>query len=221
MPLTPTQLTNLRTIARAAVQCELTTSIPADLTDEQREKALCSMSKTNLSGKPIRCIHVGKSFGRLRVLGVRYFDHDKNRYFVVVCDCGTVKLTQEPGVLSGHTISCGCFNREFNQARRKHDHSHAGARTVEYTAWLNIKARCYRPRSHYYKYYGGRGIKVCKRWLDSFADFLLDIGPKPKGPPKYTIERKDVNGDYTPDNCVWATYAVQSRNKRNSRRAVA
>ena len=84
----------------------------------------------------------------------------------------------------------------------------------EYAAWGNIKTRCYNPKMAYYHGYGGRGIKVCDRWLESFDNFLEDMGPRPG--PEYSIDRIDSNGDYSPENCKWSTSAEQARNKKNN-----
>jgi hypothetical protein len=84
--------------------------------------------------------------------------------------------------------------------------------TVEYRCWQHIKTRCTNPRCKEYKNYGGRGIKICERWM-KFENFLEDMGRREKG---MTIDRKDVNGDYCPENCTWSNWITQSRNKRNS-----
>jgi hypothetical protein len=82
----------------------------------------------------------------------------------------------------------------------------------EYTIWTQMKQRCYNSNNNAYKYYGGRGIKVCQRWLDSFETFYTDLGPRPF--PKAQIDRKDNNGDYEPDNCRWTTARNNIHNSR-------
>lgn len=84
----------------------------------------------------------------------------------------------------------------------------------EYMAWKNIKQRCYNKNRPDYMYYGGRGIKVCDSWLKDFNSFIKDMGPKPS--PKHSIERENVDGDYCPTNCSWATHTTQMRNTRKN-----
>ena len=95
-------------------------------------------------------------------------------------------------------------------------HTHGMRNSPEYKTWCNMKARCYNPKSSYYVNYGGRGIKVCGRWLNSFANFLADMGPKPS--PKHSLDRVDVNKGYDKQNCRWATRLEQARNTRGNKR---
>lgn len=100
------------------------------------------------------------------------------------------------------------------QASTKHGCSRRGKLTPEYRAWCSIKRRCYNPRAAQYKDYGGRGITVCDRWLNSFESFLADMGLRPAD--NYSIERIKIGGNYEPSNCIWKTQKEQCRNKRNN-----
>lgn len=87
---------------------------------------------------------------------------------------------------------------------------HGMARTPEYAAWHAMTQRCTDPRNPRYHAYGGRGIRICRRWM-KFENFFADMGARPQG---MTLERKNNDGDYTPSNCIWASYSVQNRNRR-------
>lgn len=96
---------------------------------------------------------------------------------------------------------------------RKHGHAFAGNISKTYRAWQNMKKRCYNPRATGFERWGGRGIKVCPAWKDSFENFLRDMGTAPKNK---SLDRLDNDGDYCPTNCQWSTLEEQGRNKRNS-----
>ena len=110
---------------------------------------------------------------------------------------------------SGQTKSCGCMT--VNVRGTKHGMSGSS----EYGTWRAIRSRCEKPEATSYLYYGGRGIKVCERWRESFENFFADMGLKPT--PKHTIDRIDNSGNYEPGNCEWKLMAEQAINKRKFR----
>lgn len=95
---------------------------------------------------------------------------------------------------------------------------HGLSKTTEYRVWNGMLNRCRNSKMKEYPYYGGRGIRVCQRWVDNFTDFLADIGSRPS--PKHTLDRIDPNGDYEPSNCRWATQFEQQNNRVNTRYVV-
>lgn len=150
---------------------------------------------------------VGKKFGRLIV--IQRMDNDKfgNLRWLCQCDCGKEKIIRGSSFNNDHTRSCGCLNKEIIT---KHGHS----TTATYESWRNMKQRCYNPKDKSYPYYGGRGIKVCKRWRE-FVNFLEDMGERPN--KKYTLDRIKNKKGYCKANCRWATRKEQAGNRRNRR----
>jgi hypothetical protein len=150
---------------------------------------------------------VGKKFGRWTI--IEYLGRDPNSnapYFECLCDCGIIKRVQKNSLVSGDTVSCGCYQREIVT-------KHGMTGTPEKRTWDSIKKRCYNENNQRYIDYGGRGIIVCTRWLESFLNFYNDMGPRPKGT---SLDRRDNDGNYEPGNCRWATIEEQNNNKRNN-----
>lgn len=127
-------------------------------------------------------------------------------HFLFKCDCGNEAIISGHHVISGRQISCGCVHRQVR---------HGMAHHPGYQNWRAMIRRCTDVRVAGYKNYGGRGITVCERWLNSCENFILDMGPRPT--PLHSIERRDYNGPYSPDNCYWALPVQQARNTRNNR----
>ena len=152
----------------------------------------------------------GKRFGRL-VAQQREGARNRKALWRCSCDCGGTALVIANYLQVGTTRSCGCLRVETNQLRLT---THRLTGTPEYRSWNSLRNRCLNESNAAYHKYGGRGITICARWLESFANFLEDMGPRPG--PQHSIERKDNNLGYSKENCVWATAKVQGRNTRRN-----
>ena len=165
-------------------------------------------------GRPRKYVNVvGLRFGKIEVTT----DLRDAQPGVVsgVCECGNAWVGKLSALTGGKTKSCGCMAKEGLLKRLESQTTHGMSGTVEHQAWKRIRQRCTNPSNKDYYLYGARGIKVCDRWMTSFEAFYADMGARPG--EGYSIERRDSNEDYGPDNCYWATSKEQANNTSRNR----
>lgn len=162
---------------------------------------------------------VGRRFGRLEVVALiqppkKRVDPKAPRctWVDARCVCGNTLRAPHHEVTSGHVKSCGCAKRDA-LSQLRHGQT-AGATSPEYRVWSSMMTRCYNRQSKSFHNYGGRGIGVCDRWRADFMAFFLSMGQRPS--PDHSLDRVDVDRDYGPDNCRWATQTEQQRNRRDA-----
>jgi hypothetical protein len=153
---------------------------------------------------------IGKRFGKIVVESLASITSRHERRWLCRCDCGRATYTVTSKLKDRH----GC--QRCNGKRHGHASRCEGRKqSSTYQIWSTMKKRCTNPACKSFKDYGGRGITVCDRWLESFENFLADMGERPG--PGYSIDRKDNDGPYSPDNCRWATRTQQNRNSRTAK----
>lgn len=159
----------------------------------------------------------GQKFGKLII--IKRTDNDKfqNTRWLYKCDCGKMGIVLGDSIKSGKTQSCGCLRKMITQRtglnNMRHGHTQNKKPSQIYISWRNMKIRCINPTDKAYLNYGGRGIKVCKRWLQ-FKNFNEDMGKDWKS--GLQIERKNNHKGYYKENCKWATSQEQARNRRDN-----
>ena len=153
-------------------------------------------------------VEIGKKYGKLTVLeDLHKVNSKRYKLYLCQCDCSNVCEKSSIAITKQKCPNCGCIgNRHFK---------HHMSDTPEHKIWLDMKQRCLNKNNKRYMSYGGRGIKVCQRWLDDFMNFYNDMGERPS--QKHSIDRIDNNEDYCPENCRWATPEEQVQNSSKSK----
>lgn len=132
--------------------------------------------------------------------------------WICKCECGGDSVTSSYNLRNGIAKTCGCYTSERVRANPPHT-THGMTGSPTYLSWAAMKNRCLRTNSHNWKYYGGRGIRICKKW-HSFVNFFADMGERPLGK---SLDRINNSGNYTPKNCKWSTHSEQTRNTRRNK----
>ena len=165
---------------------------------------------------------IGKKFGRLTIVQVFKGHISEGRKIckkiICRCDCNNLVTREWRAYLKNNAMSsCGCIKKQMDKTRNiklftVHGHAAGKTQSDEYNIWHCMKTRCLNPNAPNYSIYGGRGIKVCDRWISSFQHFLIDMGPRPS--KKLSLDRINNDGNYEPSNCRWATALEQVENSR-------
>lgn len=158
----------------------------------------------------------GQTFNRLTAVK-RLGSKNGQVLWECLCDCGNKSVVAGPQLANGSTKSCGCLRVEVSTGLCKAlSFRHGMTDTATHKSWDSMKLRCINPAHNSYRNYGGRGISICDRWLGihGFENFHADMGDRPRG---MTLDRIDVDGNYEPSNCRWATLKEQHRNTRTNR----
>lgn len=174
------------------------------------------------SGRSTRCRECGYAdlFDPAREIGNKYGTytiiefvdmHRRLQRFKIRCDCGHETIQVAAELRRGRTKKCSkCFHKELTIKKTQHGRH----KDPIYKVWTSMIARCTNPKTRFYDRYGGRGIKVCGRWL-KFANFISDMGERPEG---LTIDRINNDGDYEPSNCKWVTHKENCNNRSNKKK---
>lgn len=160
----------------------------------------------------VRTVKIGEKYGRLTIISFAHKSAPQAKKIICLCDCGNEFATRATNLITGNTSSCGCLKKEM---RINANTTHNLTNHPLYSKWTGMIGRCKNPNGDFYKDYGGRGIKVSAEWRNNFKAFY-DWSIANGWEKGLSIERNDVNGDYSPQNCSWILLKDQSLNTRRN-----
>lgn len=196
-------------------RCECGETVIARTDGITNPKAACRECKRKAGPGALkaRTFLLGRVFGRLTVVEHAGFDKYHFSLWKCKCDCGNEKITRSAHLITGAALSCGCYQRD---KAGQNSITHGLHKHPLYLVWSVMKDRCFNERNPSYYRYGGRGITVCSEWVSDFVSFY-NWATSHGYQAGLTIERKDNDGNYEPDNCTWATRTEQNQNKCNTK----
>ena len=179
------------------------------------QNKICQLHQTKIY-MPKKVNLVGQVFSQLTVMAKAIFQIYGDVRWICECSCGGVSVVTSNNLIKNHSKSCGCLvSKTCGERFTKHGLSSGGYRRPMYKLWKSMKARCYNKNDTNYRHYGGRGISMCERWLESPLNLIEDMGERPS--PNHSVDRINNDGNYEPSNCRWATADQQQSNKRSNK----
>jgi hypothetical protein len=167
-------------------------------------------------GNKFKKIENGTKFNRLTVISDGGISANNKSMCNTICECGNIVKCYATELRSGHIKSCGCLRKEVSSKRMTtHGYTKNKNLPLTFVTWCSMKQRCLDSNCNTYQNYGAKGVTICKRWIDSYEDFLSDMGERPS--KEYSIDRINNKGNYEPSNCRWATQKEQMNNVSTNR----
>ncbi len=208
----PPLVTGKQRKASCRCECGKTKEVRwASVRDGSIKSCGCLISKMRIGVKKPKTASdlADKKFGCLTAIKQEYMERGA-WHWSFICDCGNTIIRRGALVKAGGISSCGCAKKNCG------NYTHRMSKSHEYNSWCAMKDRCFNSNNKRYADYGGRGIAVCDKWVNSFENFFADMGERPEPKENYSLDRIDNSLGYSPENCKWSTREEQMMNRRNT-----